>query len=158
MRMSGVGKIIPMTTRTKNFCQYLSSLSSKLFKKCIILYKIVKFVMFFLTINIFCFKTIFKRLYKNLGREKGTLWYFGKKLNRQNVTADIKHFEDCEQLLFSIGKLDKESSKLFCFNSPFGRYKLNRLPFGISNASQIFKWILLKSLKGSRELRTLRMT
>ena len=32
-------------------------------------------------------------------------------------------------------KLDEESSKLLCFNSPFGRYKLNRLPFGVSNAN-----------------------
>ena len=55
-------------------------------------------------------------------------------------------------------KLDEESSKLLCFKSPFGRYKFNRLPFGVSNASEIFKWILLKSLKGSREFRMLRMT
>lgn len=37
-------------------------------------------------------------------REKGTIRYFREKLNRRNVTADIKHFEDCEQLFFSIGK------------------------------------------------------
>ena len=36
-------------------------------------------------------------------------------------------------------QLDEESSKLLCFNSPFGRYKFNRLPFGVSNASEIFQ-------------------
>ena len=57
-----------------------------------------------LLIDIFYFKTIFKRLYKNSRREKGTLRYFREKLNRRNVTTNIKHFEDCEQLFFSIGK------------------------------------------------------
>ena len=36
-------------------------------------------------------------------------------------------------------KLDKESSKLLCFNSPIGLYKFNGLPFGVSNASEIFQ-------------------
>lgn len=36
--------------------------------------------------------------------------------------------------------LDKESSKLCTFNTPFGRYSFLRLPFGISNASEIFHW------------------
>ena len=36
-------------------------------------------------------------------------------------------------------KLDEESSKLLCFNSAFGRYKFNRLPFGVFNASEIFQ-------------------
>ena len=47
---------------------------------------------------------IFKNLYKNSGREKGTLRYFLEKLQRRNVTADVKHFEDCEQLFVSTGK------------------------------------------------------
>ena len=37
---------------------------------------------------------MFKRLYKSSVREKGTI----------NVTADVKHFEDCEPLFMSIGK------------------------------------------------------
>ena len=47
---------------------------------------------------------MFKRLYKSSVREKGTIRYFREKLNRRNVTADVKHFEDCEQLFMSIRK------------------------------------------------------
>jgi hypothetical protein len=47
---------------------------------------------------------VFKKLYKNSGREKGTLRFFREKLNRRNVTADVKHYEDCEQLFLSVGK------------------------------------------------------
>lgn len=47
---------------------------------------------------------MFKRLYKSSAREKGTIRYFGEKLNRRNVTVDVKHFEDCEQLFMSVGK------------------------------------------------------
>ena len=47
---------------------------------------------------------MFKRLYKSSVREKGTIGYFREKLSRCNVTADVKHFEDCKQLFMSIGK------------------------------------------------------
>jgi hypothetical protein len=30
--------------------------------------------------------------------------YFREKLNRRNVTVDVKHYEDCEQLFLSLGK------------------------------------------------------
>ena len=43
-------------------------------------------------------------MYKNSGREKGTLRFFREKFNRRNVTVDVKHFEDCEQLFASVGK------------------------------------------------------
>ncbi|XP_028412644.1 uncharacterized protein LOC114535543 [Dendronephthya gigantea] len=48
-------------------------------------------------------KSVFKRLYKNSGRENGTLRYFREVLNRRNVTVDVKHYEDCEQLFMSVG-------------------------------------------------------
>ena len=35
--------------------------------------------------------------------------------------------------------LDEESSMLTCFNTPFGRYKFNRLPFGISSAPEVYQ-------------------
>lgn len=35
-------------------------------------------------------------------------------------------------------KLDEESSKLCTFNTPFGRYKFLRMPYGISSAPEIF--------------------
>lgn len=37
-------------------------------------------------------------------------------------------------------KLDDESSKLCCFNTPFGRYRYLRLPYGISSAPDIFHY------------------
>ena len=37
-------------------------------------------------------------------REKGTLVYFKEKLQRRNVTLDVKHYMDCEQFFLSIGK------------------------------------------------------
>ena len=36
-------------------------------------------------------------------------------------------------------KLDEESSKLCKFNTPFGRYRFLRVPFGIVSASEIFQ-------------------
>lgn len=35
--------------------------------------------------------------------------------------------------------LDEESSKLVTFNSPYGRYMFNRLPFEISSAPEVFQ-------------------
>ncbi|KAL1446513.1 hypothetical protein WDU94_015619 [Cyamophila willieti] len=36
-------------------------------------------------------------------------------------------------------KLDSESSKLCTFNSPFGKFKFNRLPFGLSCSPEVFQ-------------------
>ena len=47
---------------------------------------------------------MFKTLYKSSAREKGTIRYFREQLNWRNVTLDVKHFEDCEQLFISIGR------------------------------------------------------
>ena len=30
--------------------------------------------------------------------------YFREKLNRRNVTVDVKHYEDCEQFFMSVGR------------------------------------------------------
>lgn len=35
-------------------------------------------------------------------------------------------------------KLDQNSSELTCFNTPFGRYRFLRLPFGITSAPEIY--------------------
>ena len=35
-------------------------------------------------------------------------------------------------------KVDKPSSDLLAFNTPFGRYKFKRLPFGVHCASEVF--------------------
>ena len=36
-------------------------------------------------------------------------------------------------------KLDEESSCLCTFNTPIGRYRLTKLPFGVKRASEIFQ-------------------
>ena len=36
-------------------------------------------------------------------------------------------------------KLDEKSSKLCTFNTPFGRYRFRRMPFGISSAAEVFQ-------------------
>ncbi len=36
-------------------------------------------------------------------------------------------------------KLENESSLLCTFNTPWGRYRFKRLPFGVKSASEIFK-------------------
>ncbi len=36
-------------------------------------------------------------------------------------------------------KVDDESSKLLTFNTPFGRYRFKRLPFGIHSAAEVFQ-------------------
>jgi hypothetical protein len=43
-------------------------------------------------------------MFKDSARELGTLRFFREKLQRRNVTLDVKHFEDCEQLFISIGR------------------------------------------------------
>ena len=45
---------------------------------------------------------------------------------------------DCTSGYWQI-KVDKASSKLLCFNTPFGRYCFKRLPFGVHIASEIFQ-------------------
>ena len=44
--------------------------------------------------------------------------------------------------------VDEDSSKLLIFNSPFGRYKFKRLPFGVLHASEVFQADVAEILKG----------
>lgn len=41
-------------------------------------------------------------------------------------------------------KLSNDSSDLCCFNTPFGRYKFNRMPFGLSVAPEVFQKTMVK--------------
>ena len=66
---------------------------------------------------------MFKRLYKNSGREKGTLRFFREKLNQRNVTAYVKHYEDCEQLFFSVRKCFVIKALLEFFNMAGTKHK-----------------------------------
>ena len=47
---------------------------------------------------------IYKMLYKNSGCATGTLRFFREKLQRWNVTSDVKHYEECEQLFITVGR------------------------------------------------------
>ena len=47
---------------------------------------------------------IFQKLCKSSAREEGTMRYFREKLQRRNVTKDVKHYEDCKQFFLSLGK------------------------------------------------------
>ncbi len=56
-------------------------------------------------------------------------------------------------------QLDDDSSKLLCFSSPFGRYKFNKLPFGVLNASEIFQMDIAEIIEGvERAQQMLKMT
>ncbi len=43
--------------------------------------------------------------------------------------------------------LDDESSKLCCFNSPFGRFEYTRLPFGVNVAPECFQRIMTQTFE-----------
>lgn len=45
-------------------------------------------------------------------------------------------------------KLDQESSHLCTFNTPFGRYRFERLLFGISSAPEVFQRCVARHLEG----------
>ena len=48
--------------------------------------------------------------------------------------------------------LEKESSKLTTFITPFGRYRYTRLPFGISSAPEIFQRTMEHILEGEKQV------
>ena len=57
--------------------------------------------------------------------------------------SNVKVFSvlDANHGFFQV-KLDKDSSKLATFNTPFGRYSYSRLPFGIASAPEVFQNIM----------------
>ncbi|XP_048751787.2 uncharacterized protein K02A2.6-like [Ostrea edulis] len=44
-------------------------------------------------------------------------------------------------------QLDEQSSRLCTFNSPFGRFRFKRMPFGIKSASEVFQKIMSQMLE-----------
>ncbi|XP_028418562.1 uncharacterized protein K02A2.6-like [Dendronephthya gigantea] len=55
-------------------------------------------------------------------------------------------------------ELDDSSSTLCTFNTPFGRYRFKRLPFGISSAPEVFQKVMTTLLEGLDELNASQMT
>ena len=45
-------------------------------------------------------------------------------------------------------KIDETSSDLLAFNTPFGRFKFKRLPFGVHCASEVFSKRISEILDG----------
>ena len=49
-------------------------------------------------------------------------------------------------------KMDQASAKLLAFNTPFGRYCLKRLPFGVHNAAEVFQKRVAEIIDGTENL------
>lgn len=60
---------------------------------------------------------------------------------------------DCKNGYWQV-KLDEGSSTLTTFNTPFGRYKWTRMPFGISPVGEIFQRRLDQAIEGLDGVRT----
>ena len=60
---------------------------------------------------------------------------------------------DCSNGYWQV-KLDDESSLLTTFNTPFGRFKWKRMPFGISPAGEIFQQRLDQTIEDLEGVRT----
>ena len=60
---------------------------------------------------------------------------------------------DCKNGYWQV-PLDQESTLLTTFSTPFGRYKWNRMPFGISPAGEIFQRRLDQAIEGLDGVRT----
>ena len=64
-----------------------------------------------------------------------------KDLNN-NIKREHYHISGFWQI-----ELDQESAELCTFNTPFGRYFFNRLPFGIHSASEVFHKYMTEMLE-----------
>lgn len=53
---------------------------------------------------------------------------------------------DCTSSFWQLG-LDRESSKLCTFNTPFGRYRYCRLPFGVKCASELYQSVMSEMIE-----------
>ena len=63
------------------------------------------------------------------------------------VGAKVFSKLDCSSGYWQI-KVSDESSRLLCFNTPYGRYCFTRLPFGVHIASEVFQQKLEAVLEG----------
>ena len=67
----------------------------------------------------------------------------------ETVMSDAKYFSklDASNGYWQI-KVDKESSKLLTFNTPYGRHRFKRLPFGILSAGEVFQKKIADIIRG----------
>jgi len=80
-----------------------------------------------------CLKERLLRESSDLTREKATSLCRAAEESEKQL-KDVKTTFDVWQV-----RLDEESSQLFTFNNLFGRYRLKRMPFGISSAPEVFQ-------------------
>ena len=70
----------------------------------------------------------------------------------EEITAKMKGAKYFAKLDASSGywqiKVDEESADILTFSSPYGRYRFNRMPFGIKSASEIFQREVEKIING----------
>ncbi|GFO34954.1 polyprotein [Plakobranchus ocellatus] len=93
-----------------------------------------------------------------------TLTMLDPKALNKNIKREIFEIPTFEQIVPQLGgkevfttldqkdaywqvELDKASSRLCTFNTPFGRYCFKRMPFGISSASEILQREPVRHLK-----------
>ena len=63
--------------------------------------------------------------------------------------AEVKVFSLVDTKIgFLHMRLDKDSSKLCTFNTPFGIYSWKRLPFGLKSSPEVFQKHLIHALEG----------
>ena len=87
-----------------------------------------------------------RELNKSIKREHyqiPTLEDIQAKLNGANYFTSL----DCSAGYWQV-KLSEDSSMLTTFNTPFGRYRFLRMPFGISSAQEVFQKKLNQILEG----------
>ncbi len=90
-------------------------------------------------------------LNKNIKREH---YQIPKREETASEMAGARYFSklDAAQGFWQI-KLDEESSKYCTFNTPYGRYRFLRMPFGIISASEIFHRAMDNMLEGLEGVR-----
>ena len=86
-----------------------------------------------------------RRLNKSEKREKSIVPTIDDILTKL-AAAQVLSLSDAASGLWQI-PLDKESAKLTTFITPFGRYYLYRLPFGITSSPDIFRGEMTEPLK-----------
>lgn len=71
---------------------------------------------------------------------------------REEIISEMTRARDFSKMDASHGflqlRIDEQSTKLCTFNTPFGRYSYQRLPFGISLAPEIFHRAMEQIVEG----------
>ena len=69
----------------------------------------------------------------------------------EEVVAEMSNAKVCSTLNATSGfwtlKLDEESSKLTTFQTPYGRYRFLRAPFGIKSIPEIYQRVMTEMLQ-----------